>query len=219
MRRLYRRFIPTGSLCFDVGANRGRYCQAFFDLGARVVAVEPQSTCLDELTKRFGVSERVQLVHAAVGAAPGRASLRLSNVDEASTLSEEFIAAYQVPSKIFWNATVDVTVVTLDELIGRFGVPAFCKLDIEGWDAEALKGLSQPLAALSVEYVVRLRHRALECVERLEALGTFEFNFSAYENFKFSLNSWAEPSLFKGWLSSLSTDVRHGDVFARRRGQ
>jgi len=41
---------------------------------------------------------------------------------------------------------------TLDLLIDRFGVPAFCKIDDEGLELEVLRGLSHPVPALSFEY-------------------------------------------------------------------
>jgi hypothetical protein len=38
----YRNFIRNGDLCFDIGANIGTRTEAFLELGAKVVAVEPQ---------------------------------------------------------------------------------------------------------------------------------------------------------------------------------
>jgi 16S rRNA A1518/A1519 N6-dimethyltransferase RsmA/KsgA/DIM1 with predicted DNA glycosylase/AP lyase activity len=50
LREFYRPFIPKGSLVFDIGANVGEYTQAFLDLGARVVAVEPNPDLARKLT-------------------------------------------------------------------------------------------------------------------------------------------------------------------------
>jgi hypothetical protein len=40
-RDFYRRFIRPGDLVFDVGANVGKRSAVFLDLGATVVAIEP----------------------------------------------------------------------------------------------------------------------------------------------------------------------------------
>jgi hypothetical protein len=50
----YRRFIPHGGLCFDIGANVGDRSELFLTLGAHVVAVEPQARCAEALHRRFG---------------------------------------------------------------------------------------------------------------------------------------------------------------------
>lgn len=47
----YRELINPGDLCFDIGANRGRYSMAFSSLGAMVIAVEPQLKCAEKLKK------------------------------------------------------------------------------------------------------------------------------------------------------------------------
>jgi hypothetical protein len=141
--------------------------------------------------------------------------LRLSNLDELATLSDDFIAAYQQPGGASWSGFEDVEVMTLDGLIEQFGLPAFCKLDIEGWEPEALRGLSRPLAALSFEYLVRLRSKALTCIKRLDQLGPFEFNFSPYEDFRFMLNAWLDAREFDAWISSLPAAIQCGDIYAR----
>jgi FkbM family methyltransferase len=41
---------------------------------------------------------------------------------------------------------------TLDELIGKHGVPVFIKIDVEGFEEAVLQGLSQPVRALSFEF-------------------------------------------------------------------
>ncbi|MDX1409268.1 MAG: hypothetical protein R3330_14075, partial [Saprospiraceae bacterium] len=46
LRRFYTGFVQEGMLCFDIGAHLGNRTRAFRDLGASVVAVEPQPLCL-----------------------------------------------------------------------------------------------------------------------------------------------------------------------------
>ena len=51
-KEFYSYFINAGDVVFDIGANIGNRTQIFSELGARVVAVEPQSKCVTILKKK-----------------------------------------------------------------------------------------------------------------------------------------------------------------------
>ncbi len=157
MQRFYGQFIEPGDLCFDIGAHVGNRVFAWSRLGARIVAVEPQPACLAILRRLYGGARGVTLVDQAVGAAPGRQTLRISRAHPTvTTLSQRWIEAVGASTGfagVAWEEEIGVEVTTLDALIARFGPPAFCKIDIEGYEGEALAGLTQPLRALSFEFV------------------------------------------------------------------
>ena len=92
----------------------------------------------------YGRSQSVAIEAVAVGREPGRARM-LINVDNptVSSISPAFVeAAHGAPGweTQRWSETADVAVTTLDALIAKHGVPAFIKLDVEGFEAEALSG-------------------------------------------------------------------------------
>ena len=158
MDRLYAGFVQPGDLVFDVGAHVGDRVAAFRRLGARVVAVEPQPALVTTLRLLYGRDRAVAIEPVAVGRAAGTIELKL-NVDNptVSTASDDFIqAADGAPGweGQAWAKTITVPVTTLDALIARHGMPAFIKIDVEGFEAEALAGLTQPGAGA----VVRVHH-------------------------------------------------------------
>src|SRR5260370_40160311 len=86
-----------------------------------------------------------------------------------------------------------VAVTTLDALIAAHGLPAFCKIDVEGFEAEVLKGLSRPIPALSVEYIPAALEGALAALDRLAPLRPYPLNPSAGESMRFAAPERRSP--------------------------
>jgi hypothetical protein len=63
----------------------------------------------------------------------------------------------------------------LDELIDEHGLPAFCKIDVEGFEPEVLRGLSTPLPALAFEFHRDLPQATEASLARLEELGNYRY--------------------------------------------
>lgn len=213
-RQFYRAFIKPRDLCFDIGANHGRYTRLFVQLGARVIAVEPQAACVAELTAQYAHQPQVQIIAAAVGDRPGSAQLHLSNRDEVATLSTRFMTAYAAPD-LEWPATATVEMMTLDQLIAAHGLPAFIKIDVEGYEWPVLAGLHHAPQALSFEYNVRLRESALACIDQLKSLGESTINFSAYERGRWHWPVWLDATSAQAAIRALPAAIETGDIFVR----
>lgn len=196
---------------FDVGANQGDRSALFVSLGAHVIAVEPQSALIDQLRTRFNGNARI--VHSAVGSKQGSTTLFLSSEHGLSTVSPEFVQAAKDSPRLSQHEYVGseiVNVTTLDQLIAEYGQPAFCKIDVEGFELEVLRGLSQPVRSLSFEANPECLNNSLQCVDRLMELGNYRFRFSEGESMTFA-SEWMSDSGIKNLL--MNTE-QWGDVYA-----
>jgi FkbM family methyltransferase len=217
MDRLYGNFVRPGDLVFDVGAHVGDRVASFRRLGARVVAVEPQRAMVRALRLLYGRSPSVAIEALAVGREPGKARM-LINADNptVSSISPAFVAAAcDAPGweTQRWSETVEVEVTTLDALIARHGIPAFIKLDVEGFEAEALHGLSQAVRALSFEVTTIQRDVGLISIERCSALGYVRFNAALGESQRL-IGEWMNARDIARWLTELPHAANSGDIYA-----
>jgi FkbM family methyltransferase len=224
LQELYRPFVGAGDLAFDVGAHLGDRTHAFRKLGARVVALEPQPAVRRWLEFLVGRSRDVSIRSEAVGRAVGTARLALSHrTPSMSSLAEDWPGGLSERNPAFrgvsWDDSVTVPVTTLDALIEQYGLPRFCKIDVEGYEAEVLEGLSHRIPALSVEFVVGALDVAEACVRRLESLGEYEFNAVEGEGRKFMSKRWLGADEMVAWLEGGRGNVSSGDVYARLRGE
>ena len=223
LRRFYRQFLGPGDLCFDVGAHVGSRVRAWRSLGARVVAIEPQPDFVQLLRILFGRDPDVVVLPQAVRAQSGREAIRIATATPTvSSLSPTWVstvAAHRRFGRVRWDRAVEVDVVTLDGLIATYGLPAFCKIDVEGFETEVLSGLSRPVPALSFEYLPLTHDAGLGALARVERLGAtaggYEYNYSPVETMRFAADAWLDAAGLQQLLDRIRRQSRSGDVYAR----
>ena len=220
MEAFYRQFLSAGEMAFDIGAHAGNRVRVFRQIGARVVAVEPQPDFVALLRLLYGRDSDVTIEASGVAAEMGQGELHLSSrTPTVSTFAASWMSDVQADRRfrrIHWDSVISVPLITLDKLIARHGEPQFCKIDIEGFEYEALTGLNHPIPALSFEYIPVAMARAVACIERTSALGEYRYRHSRVETHRWAVSTWLAPNAMIKILSAMPTDDRSGDVYAVR---
>jgi FkbM family methyltransferase len=214
---LYGQFLRPGDLAFDIGANIGNRTDILLQLGARVVAVEPQAACVARLNRKYGTNPHVVVVAKALGSQAGIAPMMVSEAHTISSLSTRWVDAVRSSGRFgdhAWERREQVTVTTLDDLVAEFGLPAFCKIDVEGFESEVLSGLSSPIRVLSFEFTPELAEAGFACIDRLATLGDVEFNYDIGESMHLQLANWIGPEETKARLQALEPNL-FSDIYAR----
>ncbi|MGL4322404.1 MAG: FkbM family methyltransferase [Beijerinckiaceae bacterium] len=219
MDALYGVFINPGDLAFDIGSHVGDRISSFRRLGAKVVALEPQPLPARVLRLIHGRDPDVTLVEAACGDHEGTITFRINSANPTvSTASTDFVKAADGAGGWegqVWDEERIVSLTTMDALITRYGIPAFAKIDVEGFEASVLAGLSQKIPALSFEFTTIQRDVAYDCLKRLAHLGFAKFNIAMGESQLFVQDEFISMDAMASLIRDLPHEANSGDVYAR----
>ncbi len=209
-------FISEGDLVFDIGAHIGSKADKFLQKGAKVICIEPQPSCVKELHKRFNNNVNVIIIGKGIAAKSGKMLLSICSVAPTiSSLSNRWKKGRF--SNYEWDQQIEVEVTTLDEVIQQYGVPKYCKIDVEGFEYEVLRGLSKKIPFLSFEFTIEFLDDAKKCIQYLQDIGYSEFNVAFGENNNFNFSKWVSKDILFNYIEkeSLNNDLLWGDIYTR----
>lgn len=224
---VFRPFIKSGDVVFDIGANRGRKTFLMRKLGAKVIAVEPLFAFGDEFVPefrwKFGADRMVVPIARAVS--PERSVTIqvnrfmpwISSIDEKwmteSKHAAKYGESYYRPGSLVPR---QVPTITLDGLVSIYGVPRFMKVDVEGAEDSVIATLSTPVPALNMEF-----HQdwlPVAAMEHMDAMESYRWNFSYNTTGKFALRKWLGRRQLVNYLRRNLTEKGRGswgDIYGR----
>ncbi len=170
-----RQHVTPGSWIIDVGANIGFFTLHFgqwVGAGGKVLAIEPEVDNQARLVERISrerLSERVDVICAAVSDRPGRAVLELNPDHPADHRLS--VGGQGIP----------VDAVTLDGIAEKYGWPdvSLVKIDVQGAEPRVIAGahglLKRSRPALFIEFdpagLARMGSTVAALYDQLAALG------------------------------------------------
>ena len=213
----YKKLINPNDLVFDIGANIGNRVESFLKCGARVVAIEPQPDCVNILKEKF--EDNIVIENIGLSEEPGELEMQISTDSTVSTFSKEYIDKTKDRFKYSkWNGTIKVQISTLETLLAKYGVPKFCKIDVEGYELQVLKGLKTPLPIISIEYCVpELQQQLIDCLQYLNGLDSKSlYNYSIGETMEWALKEWESYENFVSHVNSSEFhNTSNGDIYIK----
>ncbi|MCK0128685.1 FkbM family methyltransferase [Erythrobacter sp. F6033] len=141
-------FLREDDLFLDIGANIGTYTVlASGAVGARTMTFEPIPETFSKLERNVaanGIETQTQRHNIGLGAEDGTLKFTADNDTMNHVVSAE--EAKRV-------ATIDVPVRRADDIVGSES-PSLAKIDVEGWEANVLRGMTRTLANPSLAAIV-----------------------------------------------------------------
>jgi len=212
------RLLRPGMTVYDIGANVGFTAV----LAARCVSPTGQVICFEPLeynakqirhNAQLNGFESIQVRQVALGGADGEAEFFVSQSPTWGRLARADAAPLQ-------SGVTRVPVRSLDSLASHDGLPAphFIKMDVEGAEADVLRGGQELLAAAQPVMVIEPHHTYAAVIDALaglnyevrpltesgDATGTDgEFQILAYPQARFDAQAvWSDRLLSKTMVSA-----------------
>lgn len=159
-----RRIVRETARCdvaFDLGANHGFFTMLLARHARVVIAVEPLSPNVAILARHLAINEikNCEIVRAAAGRENGTAFFAQG--------------ANHATGRVSAEGTLTVDVVSLDELVKKFGPASVIKIDVEGAELEVLAGGANYLKKHRPRLFVSTHSTEIhgQCAGLLESLG------------------------------------------------
>ena len=173
----------------DIGANHGQFALAARVIScARVVSFEPLPEVAAIFKAVFADDPEVDLYVAAIGEKVERKQIHLSARDDSSSLLEIGEAQSYFFPGTHEVGTLEVEVGTLDGFLTKEEIvrPAMLKLDVQGFELQALKGCKSLISNFDYVYcecsfVVLYKDQQL-AAEVIDYLRSLDFSLSGIYN-------------------------------------
>jgi len=165
---------------FDIGMYDGADTQYYLDSGYRVIAVEANPFLVQRARERFSVhiaDNRLVCINAAITADGAPAELTISADDLGSSSVLDSWVENKQPA-----GSVRVPGITMQKLLGDYGVPHFIKVDIEGADRWCVLALTPDTHPQYLSFEVRADFE--ELLQHAESIGFSRYKIINQLNFR-----------------------------------
>ena len=217
LTKFYINIIKSNYKCFDVGANIGTYSEVFLKLCKKCIAIEPNRELINIIKKnnnKLIKRGKLQLIQAGLGSVCSEKDFFISSSHTISSFSKEWVEA--IRPKMFSHTkivkTEKVQMLTLDYIIENNFMPNYIKMDIEGYELEAIKGLSQYIDIISFEYTLpHLKQDFNDIILKIDSLGCYSFKVLVIGEYAFKYTFDTKDELLEKVNLNKITGV--GDLF------
>lgn len=164
MAQAIRRYLPRGGVFWDVGANIGQlslFASKIVGPEGFVIAFEPSPDVLAVLHRNTDDYSNITVRHFGIGAFDGEAQFSAQGLSSASSFVADVTAINRsfLPKEPITQVPAQMR--RLDTILESHPAPTLIKIDIEGFELEALKGADRVLGLAKPSLLIEIHPRQM----------------------------------------------------------
>jgi FkbM family methyltransferase len=172
--------MPVDDLIYDVGMNNGDDSAFYLSLGFRTIAIEANPELVEQAKARFAreiASGRLIILNIGIADREGELPFWICETESRLSSFDRAHASWDNSP----NHQIQVPCTRFETIVAEYGVPYFCKIDIQGNDFLCLEGFTAHKVPrfLSIE----ANDLSLRLLDMLHALGYSLFKCISQWNF------------------------------------
>jgi FkbM family methyltransferase len=197
MTRTISSYLGVGGVFWDVGANIGLFSLCAAKISGpegRVVSFEPSPEVFRLLSENVENCSSIVALRYGVGNSESVAELASQGTSSAASFVEEVTLLSQHYHKEVPIVKTKVSMRKLDSLIDSLPLPNLVKVDVEGFELEALKGAKRLLESVRPFLIIEIHPLQLALSgggeqELLDLLKTYSYEYQVIDRNPNSLYS------------------------------
>ena len=196
------------NLCFDIGANKGLYTDANKSKFKSFLIIDANPACIEYLTHKFTSEPNVYIVNAIVSSNKTETFYVCDQADTISTSDKEWITNSRFSKDYTWKPVEHLQTISLDTCIHIYGKPDRIKIDVEGYELNVCKSLTQKVDELCFEWAEEKQKECIETVEYLETIGFTQFSIQLEDNYLYIPSIFLSKTDTIDWLNKNTNPSR-----------
>lgn len=160
-------------LIFDIGSNVGNFANKYIEK-CKIVCIEANPILSKKLQERF-INNDVYIENCAISNQNTDIDFYICPDNQMSSCNKNWLTTLRYKNSGI-EKTIKVESKTIDFFVEKYGNPFHIKIDVEGYEFEAVSGLSKKTGSVQFEYIKEnYKDLTIPAILKLNSLGYSKF--------------------------------------------
>lgn len=176
-------------ILFDIGSNKGLYTDANSKNYDKFILVDANKDLCNQLRNKYNNNPNI-IIEQKIVSKDKTDIFYISNADTISTCDIEWITNSRFSKSYNFTKTIGNESITIDQLVEKYGIPTYIKIDVEGYEYNVLKSMSKKYCPIGFEWAEEKKDELLLSLDYLKELGFENFCLQKEDNYTFVPEKW-----------------------------